>query len=215
MVHLYIRVIFLPHVMFSPVRRDVFRWGTPDPEGDWIMVGHLFVRNSEIILIDPPLIPGLIESVARIGKPTAIILTSQNHTRGSKYIREKTGATVYVPDQNPNAVEPQDALAVKEIGQFEKYSTGKLLGFEIFRDFNDFALLTDNKEIIIADNATGSADGKLLVFPEYIPHDPPHPANETVRREIKDLVKKTGAVTLLAGHGYNIYGNLQDLANRL
>ena len=30
----------------------------------------------------------------------------------------------------------------------------------------------------------------------------------------KDLVKKTGAVTLLAGHGYNIYGNLQDLANR-
>ena len=200
--------------MFSPVRRDVFRWGTPDPEGDWMMFGHLFVRDSEIILIDPPLIPGLIESITRIGKPKAIILTSQNHTRGSKYIKEKTGATVYVPDQNPNAVEPQDALAVKEIGQFEKYNTGKLLGFEIFRDFNDFALLTDNKEIIIADNATGSADGKLLVFPEYIPHDPPHPANATVLREFKDLVKKTGAVTLLAGHGYNIYGNLQDLANR-
>src|SRR3989442_7266892 len=205
---------FFSYVMFSLVRRDVFRWGTPDPEGDWIMVGHLFVRDSEIILIDPPLIPGLIESITRVGKPKAIILTSQNHTTGSKYIKEKTGATGYVPYQNPNAVEPQDALAVKEIGQFEKYNTGKLLGFEIFRDFNDFALLTDNKEIIISDNATGSPDGKLLVFPEYIPHDPPHPANATVRTEFKDLVKKTGAVTLLAGHGYNIYGNLQDLANR-
>src|SRR5207245_11701632 len=115
MVHLYIRVIFLPHVMFSPVRRDVFRWGTPDPEGDWIMVGHLFVRNSEIILIDPPLIPGLIESVARMGKPKAIILTSQNHTRGSKYIREKTGATVNVPDKNQKTVQAQDDLAVETI----------------------------------------------------------------------------------------------------
>ena len=120
-----------------------------------------------------------------------------------------------MPDQNPNAVEPRNSLAIKEIGQFEKYGTGKLLGFEIFKDFNDFALLTDKKEIIIADNATGSAAGKLLIFPEQFPHDPPRPPNETVLREIKDLVKKTGAMTLLAGHGYNIYGNLQDLANRL
>src|SRR3989442_12880244 len=75
--------------MFSPVRRDVFRWGTPDPEGDWIMVGHLFVRDSEIILIDPPLIPGLIESITRIGKPKAIILTSQNHTRGSNTSKKR------------------------------------------------------------------------------------------------------------------------------
>ncbi|MDA4127298.1 MAG: hypothetical protein OK452_08895 [Thaumarchaeota archaeon] len=202
--------------MFSPVRSDVYRWGTPDPEADWMMFGHLFVRDSEIILIDPPYVPGLIESITRMGKPKAIILTSQNHARGSRYIREKTGATVYVPDQNPEAVEPQDALATKEIGQFEKYSadTGKLLGFEIFKDFNDFALLTDQKEIIIADNVTGSADGRLLVYPEYVSHDPPHPPNETVLRGFKDLVKKTGAVTLLAGHGQNIYGNLQDLANR-
>ena len=202
--------------MFSPVRKDVFRWGTPDPEGDWIMFGHLFVRDSQIILIDPPLIPGLIESITRMGKPKTIILTTQNHTRGSRHIREKTGATVYVPDQDPKAVEPQDALAAKEIGQFEKYTvgTGKLLGFEIFKDFYDFALLTDNKEIIIADNATGSADGRLLVYPEYVAHDPPNPPNETVLREFKDLVKKTGAVTLLAGHGFNIYGNLQELADR-
>lgn len=200
--------------MLSPVRRDVFRWGTPDPEGDWVMFGHLFARDSEIILIDPPLVPGLIQAISRIGKLSAIILTSQNHARGSKFIREKTGATVYVPDQDPRAVEPQDALAVKEIGQFEKYSTGKLLGFEVFKDFYDFALLTDNKEIIIADNAQGSADGRLLVYPEYVQHDPPNPPNETVLREFKDLVKKTGAVSLLAGHGYNIYGNLQDLASK-
>jgi Metallo-beta-lactamase superfamily len=200
--------------MFSPVRRDVFRWGTPDPEGDWIMFGHLFVRESGIVLVDPPLIPSLIESINRIGKPEAIILTSQNHARGSKFIREKTGATIYVPDQDPKAVEPQDAQAVKEIGQFEKYSTGKLLGFEVFKDFFDFALLTDHKEILIADNATGSPDGRLLVYPEYVAHDPPHPPNETVLREFKNLVKKTEAVTLLAGHGYNIYGNLQDLADR-
>ena len=181
------------------------------------MFGHLFVRDSEIILIDPPLVPGLVESITRMGKPKAIILTAQNHIRGSKYIREKTGATVYVPDQDQRAVEPQDAQAVKEVDQFEKYSTGtgNLLGFEVFKDFYDFALLTDHKELIIADNAKGSADGELLLYPESVPHDPVHPANETIRREFKELVKKTGAVTLLAGHGYNIYGNLQDLADRL
>ena len=197
--------------MFTPVRRDVFRWGTPDPEGDWIMFGHLFVRDSEIILVDPPLIPGLIEAITKMGKPKAIILTSQNHVRGSKFIRENTGATVYLPDQDPRAVEPQDAQAVKEVGQFEKYTTdtGKLLGFEIFKDFYDFALLTDHKELLIADNAKGSADGELLIL------EPGQPANEIIRREFKELVKKTGAVTLLAGHGYNIYGNLQDLAGRL
>lgn len=198
--------------MFSPVRRDVFRWGTPDPEDDRMMFGHLFVRGSEIVLVDPPFIPGLVESIARMGKPKAIILTSQVHTRGSRSIREKTGATIYLPEQE---LEPKYAFAVKEIGEVEKYGTGKLLGFEVFTDLADFALLTDSKEIIIADNARGTADGKLLMFPECLPHDPPYPPNATVHRAFKELVKKSGAVTLLAGHGYNIYGTLQEQASNL
>ena len=76
--------------MFTPVRKDVWRWGTPDPEGDWIMYGHLIVRDGKCVLIDPPLVPDLIESVDRIGKLEGVVLTTLDHTRGVKHICKET-----------------------------------------------------------------------------------------------------------------------------
>ena len=198
--------------MFTPVRKNVFRWETPWPVDNVNMVGHLILRNSKCILIDPPHVPGLVDSVKRLGDSVAIILTSQNHTRGTKYIASKTGATVYLPEQNPKAVEPSELLAVKEIGEFEKYGVGDLLGMKVFKDFYDFALLTEERELIVSDNARGTFDGKLVLYPEF---NPPSPPNETIHREFKKLVQESGATSLLAGHGCDILGNLQELTTRL
>lgn len=202
-------------VMFTPIRNNVFRWETPWPEGNVMLVGHQILKDTACILIDPPHVPGLIEALRRIGGQVAIILTTQNHTRGSKYIAFETGAKIYVPEQNPEAIEPGELVAVKVLSEFEKYSAGKVLGMKIFKDFEDFALLTEEKDLIVSDNARGTVDGKLALWPECNPHDPPYPPNEKVHREFKKLIQETGAVSLLAGHGYDIVGNLQELEKSL
>ena len=199
--------------MLTPVRKNAFRWETPWPVSNLNMVGHLIVRDSRCVLFDPPTVPGLVDAVKKLGDSTVIILTSQNHTRGTKYIASKTGAKVYVPEMDERAVEPVELLAVKDIGEFEKYNVGDLLGMRVFKDFYDFALLTEEKELVVSDNVRGTADGRLVLFPES--GEPPGPPNETVHREVKKLVQESGATSLLAGHGYDILGNLQELAAKL
>lgn len=201
--------------MFTPVRKDAFRWETPFPRNNDNLVGHMFLEDSECILIDPPHIPGLIESIKGLSDSVSIILTSQNHTRGTGYIAAKTGAAVYVPDQDQNAVEPIEVLALKEVGEYKKFSEGEVLGMKVFKDFYDFALLTEEGELIVSDNGRGTADGKLALWPEFMDEDPPKPSNETIHKEFKSLIQKTGATTLLAGHGHDIIGNLQELAKDL
>lgn len=201
--------------MFSPVSRNVFRWETPWQEADLMMVGHLILKNSSCILVDPPYVSGLVESLKRLADSFSIVLTSQNHTRGTKYIASQIRVTIYVPEQEPDAIEPKELLSVKEIGSFEKYSEGSILGLKVLKDFADYALLTEEKELIVADNARGTASGKLVVWPECNPHDPPYPPNETIHREFKNIIQTTGAKSLLAGHGYDIIGNLQELAKDL
>lgn len=201
--------------MFSPLRKGAFRWETPFPRNDQNMVGHLILRDSECILIDPPCVPGLVESLGKLGDSVSIVLTSQNHTRGTGYIASKTGATIYVPEQDPGAVEPIELLALKEIGEYKKYSYGEILGMKALKDFYDYALLTEEGELIVSDNGRGTADGRLVLWPEYMQEDPPKPPNPTIHKEFKDLIQKSGAISLFAGHGYDIIGNLQELSENL
>ncbi len=210
--------------MFIPVRRNLFRWGTPDPEGDWIMHGFLISSEDAIILIDPPLVPDLMKTIQRLGKPEAIILTTLDHTRGSKYISKKTGARLLIPDQGASdAFDPDTILKQKEINVFEKYGNAEIYGLHPIRItvggrtgnnfpwLDEFALLTKNNEIITGDIAIGTPDGKIMLAPEWFPHDPPHERYQPAEIAFTKVVKETGANSLLATHGENIYGNLQEL----
>src|SRR5713101_8804456 len=87
--------------MFTPIREGVFRWSTPDPADDWMMVGHLFVRETGVVLVDPPMVPGLLEAAVRLGKLEAVLLTEQNHTRASRFIAKRAGIPVYLPETIP------------------------------------------------------------------------------------------------------------------
>jgi hypothetical protein len=212
--------------MLTPIREGAFRWSTPDPADDWMMVGHLFVRESGVVLVDPPHIPGLLGAVSRLGRLEAVLLTEQNHTRASRFIAKRAGIPVYVPETIPEAVEPWEAVKVEQIGDYNVYKAGSILGFKSYKFGEDYALLTDRKELLVGDNARGDAKGNVLIFPEwfalYTP-GPPYPApgdikkefRDSLRQQFKEIVKITGANSLLASHDYDILGSLQARATEL
>ena len=212
--------------MFTPVREGAYRWATPDPADDWMMVGHLFVRNTGVVFVDPPMVPGLLEAARRLGKLEAVLLTEQNHTRAAKFVAKRAGIPVYLPETIPDAVEPWEAIKVKEIGDFQTYKEGSVLGFQTHKFGEDYALLSDKKELVVGDNAQGDPKGNVLIFPEwfklYTPGPPysgleniPASFRERLRKQFKEIVKTTGATSLLAGHGQDIIGTLQARANEL
>ena len=212
--------------MFTLIREGAFRWSTPDPADDWMMVGHLFVRETGVVFVDPPMVPGLLQAAARLGKLEAVLLTEQNHTRAARFIGKRAGIPVYLPESIPEAVEPWEAVRVKQIGDFQVYRAGSVLGFQAHKFGEDYALLSDRRELLVGDNARGDAKGNVLIFPEwfslYTP-GPPYPAPEDIskefrdslRKQFKDIVKTTGATSLLASHDYDIIGSLQARASEL
>ena len=212
--------------MFTPIRERVFRWSTPDPADDWMMVGHLFVRDTGVVLVDPPMVPGLLEAASRLGKLEAVLLTEQNHTRAARFIAKRANIPVYLPETIPEAVEPWEASRVKAIGNFEAYRAGSVLGFKAYKFGEDYALLSDGKELLVGDNARGDHKGNVLIFPEWFklytpgppypnPEDFPKEWRDSLRKQFKDIVKTTGATSLLASHDYDIIGNLQARTNEL
>jgi Metallo-beta-lactamase superfamily len=212
--------------MFTPIREGAFRWSTPDPADDWMMVGHLFVRESGVVFVDPPNVPGLLEAASRLGKLEAVLLTEQNHTRASRFIAKRAGIPVYMPETNPEAVEPWEAARVKQISKFEVYKAGSVLGFQAYKFGDDYALLSDKKELLVGDNARGDAKGNVLIFPEWFnlytpgppypsPEDLPKEFRDSLRRQFKEIVKTTGATSLLASHDCDIIGSLQARASEL
>ncbi len=209
--------------MFTPIREGAFRWSTPDPADEWVMVGHLFVRETGIVFVDPPLVPGLVEAAKGLGKPEAVLLTTQNHTRGSKYISKRTGVPMYLPEQNPESLDSIEVVKVKELGDFEVYKTGNVLGFQAYKFGEDYALLSDEKELLVGDNATGDKNGNVVLAPDWFPSGPPYSDQnvyskafrDSIKNAFKEIVMNTGATSLLASHGYDVHGSLQAQASNL
>ncbi len=202
----------------------MFRWSTPDPADDWMMVGHLFIRNTGIVFIDPPLIPGLIDAATKLGKPEAVLLTTQNHTRAAAFMHKRAGVPAYLPEQDPSSVDPREAVKVKDIGDFQTYKAGSVLGFQAYKFGSEHVLVTEEKELLVGDIAIGDSEGKLVLWPDWYTAGPPYESyseelKDADRREIreafKDLVKSTGATSLLASHGHDIIGTLQAQASSL
>jgi len=189
-----------------------------------MMVGHLFVRDKGIVFVDPPLIPGLVDAAAKLGEPKAVLLTTQNHTRATAFLHKRTGITAYLPEQDPNSLDPREAAKVKDIGNFETYKAGSILGFEAYTFGSEYILLTDEKELLLGDIAMGDSDGNVILWPDWYTPGPPYDSyskelkdsdRKEIREGFKTLVNRTGATSLLASHGYDIIGSLQAKASEL
>ncbi len=75
------------------------QWTTPDPEEELMMVGHVVKAEEGLVLVDPPVLPGLPRMLASFGAVRAIILTTHDHTRGSRYLSDLFGCPIYAPAQ--------------------------------------------------------------------------------------------------------------------
>lgn len=80
---------------------------------------------------------------------------------------------------------------MKQIGDYEVYKAGNVLGFQAYKFGDDYALLSESKELLVGDNARGGTKGNVLIFPEfnlYTP-GPPYPAPEDIPRKFRDSLR--------------------------
>ncbi len=208
--------------MFTILSKKLLRWGTPDPAYDWMMYGHAVLDEGGLILIDPPVIPGLLLNTGRLGKIDSVVLTTLDHSRGSAFIVKKTGAKLFVPDQTADDVDPMALRLLGEVKDYETYSEGEVAGLSSFRlktggnrnigvpSMNEFALLTRENELMVGDFVSVSPEGKIMVAPEWYPSDEPAIPFTEGRQIFKEVVKRSGARSLVSSHGDCLLGNLQD-----
>lgn len=213
--------------MFTVLSKKILRWGTPDPAYDWFMYGHIVNEDGRLVLIDPPVVPNLLENARRLGKIEAIVLTTLDHSRGSGYIVGKTGINLYVPEQTADDVDPSALRLLEEVKDYETYKEGKVAGLTAFSlrtagkrsigmpSMNECALLTRDGELMVGDFASVSPTGEIQVAPEWFPSDSkPVPFDEG-REIFKEVVQKSGASSLISSHGGYVLGKLQEVAESL
>lgn len=212
--------------MLFPVTRSVFRWSTPDPNDDWLMIGHLLLSDGHVILVDPPVVPGLLDAATNLGGLEAVILTTGDHVRGSLYYESHSDARVYIPHQTENDIDELSDIMRKNLKRSTVYSEGDDLpgGIKPFRavverrksapSINEMMLLTPNGELLAGDIAMGSPHGELLTRNEFFYTSPNQEDNAVCLKTIASVVRKSKAMTLLASHGHDLKDNLQQALSR-
>lgn len=185
------------------------------------MVGHLLSKDGEIILVDPPYVHGLEKALPLIGKPEAIVLTTANHTRGSRYISYKLQIPVYVPLQTDSpSVSSNKMYEDKGINNYKIYEEGSLFWLRskrvtVYRSevdsipyIDEMILIDENRSVIIGDIAMGSYSGELLTINEGFIDSPDVNLVSRSRAVIRDSFSVLYLDNLLSWHGYDIIGNL-------
>lgn len=209
--------------MLFPVSRNVFRWSTPDPEDFWLMNGHLILVDDAIVLVDPPNVPGLVDAVLNLEGRVSIILTTIDHARGIRYLQSELEAELFIPAQGKTVIfDPANYIKEFSDLRFRKYTQGESLPGKISAvrarptlpdgsaRYDEMVLITRGLEMLTGDIATGTEDGKLIVGPEFFSGQQDQVAIKACWRTVSDIVFRSEAKTLLASHGHDISGTLQE-----
>lgn len=207
--------------MFEPVTRNIYRWTVTDPEYGEQMVGHLLMKDDSIVLVDPPAIPRLIESVKVLGTLKAVIMTTYSHRRGCAHISQTLNAELLIPDIRETGItHAEDTLERLGLGSGKKYGEETELPLGIRAHLlmaelgpNRLALgemaLEFGKFIIVGD-AAWEHNGKLNIFPTGIMADEGGKRAAAIASELWSIVQETGSTGLLSGHGEDLKSGLQE-----
>ncbi len=197
------------YTMFKPVEKDVYTWSVPDAEFGEMMNGHLFIQDDGYALIDPPLMPDLLNSLGVFGKCKAVILLSGSHKRGSFMASGMLGAPLYVPEfaavnfNLPNAKPYKNGDNI--LGELHAIEIKSEIGVFGEHPIHEMVLVDSKKRAFISDVCYGHPSGRLNFAPEeVIPGHSP----EQVRASIGALIRAlpSGINTAFFGHGTDIKG---------
>lgn len=199
--------------MLTRMNDNIFRWWTPDPEEENLMAGHLVTTSDGFVLIDPPVVPGLGDFLERFGRAHAIILTTHDHTRGSRYLSDRFGAPILVPEQADEA-----RLAQGRVVPAGAYRDGQTLPggitarrVPVWVDqslYLDEMLLIRGDAALLGDVASGWLDGSIECCPEQFVPSPALAKVAASCRALRESVP-TDVQLLLPGHNYPISGDWQ------
>ena len=173
------------------------------------MNGHLFFQNDGYALIDPPLMPDLLNSLVVLGKCKGVILLSGTHKRGSVMASGVLGAPLYVPEfasedfKMPNTKPYKNGDKV--LGELQALEIMSEIGVFGEHPIHEMVLVDSKKRAFISDVCYGHPSGRLNFAPEeVIPGHSP----EQVKASIGALIKvlPSGIDTAFFGHGVDIKG---------
>lgn len=197
--------------MFRPEFKDVFSWEVPDAEFGELMQGHMLVNGDSYVLIDPPLMPELLEKTRISGTCSGVIVLGASHKRGGFMASRLLDTRLYFPKY---AAEALGDVASTDIARL--YSDGDSLpeglkAVEIKTEIGIFGehpvhemvLLDEKGRAFIGDVCHGTPDGRLELAPEGIF---PGYTQDQVKASLKALLS---AVPLDSGAGF--FGHGRDL----
>lgn len=208
--------------MITWITNDIGRWITPDPEEELMMVGHVIKGDDGLVLVDPPVIPGLPRMLSSFGVVRAIILTTHDHTRGSRYLGDLFGCSIYAP-----AHAERSRLQVGRVDQPAWYEDAMALPGGLVarrmvvtlaggRPYMDEMVLQGKGVLFIGDLVAGTPDGSLAVCPEQFPGAGEwEQKTEAVARGLLGRISVPPQL-VLPGHGWPFSGDWQgELTKRM
>ncbi|NMP23710.1 MBL fold metallo-hydrolase [Sulfobacillus harzensis] len=208
--------------MITWITDAIGRWTTPDPEEELMMVGHVMKADDGLVLVDPPVIPDLPRVLASVGAVRAIILTTHDHTRGSRYLSDLFSCPLYAPVHADRGR--------LQVGRVEKpvwyedgtHLPGGLVARRIVvtvpddRPYMDEMSLERSDVLFVGDLLAGTLGGTLAVCPEQFPGV--RQVEEKGRAVAGALLASISSPPrlVLAGHGWPFSGNWQaELTKRI
>ncbi|MCL5116961.1 MAG: MBL fold metallo-hydrolase [Firmicutes bacterium] len=201
--------------MINWITDSIGRWTTPDPEEELMMVGHVLKEEDRLTLVHPPVLPGLPDVLASLGSVRAIILTTHDHTRGSRYLSDLFACPIYAPVQADRS--RLDAGRVQRPEWYEESTPlpGGLVARRTIvtmsdgRPYMDEMSLQRSDVLFIGDLLTGNLDGTLAVCPEQFPGV--SDVEQKTAKVARALLGSIGSAPrlVLAGHGWPFSGDWQ------
>ncbi len=197
--------------MFIPSEKDVYSWKVPDAEFGELMQGHVYLENEGYVIIDPPLMPDLLDRLQVFGKCLGVIVLGPSHKRGSGLASSILQAPLFVPGFASSFFEPQPAnLKIYNEGDL---LPGKLKAVELETEIGIFgehrvhemALIDGKDRAFIGDVCHGYHHGNLALAPEDIF---PGYTEEQVKASLKAILEKI-PVNIRSG----FFGHGDDLVN--
>jgi glyoxylase-like metal-dependent hydrolase (beta-lactamase superfamily II) len=178
----------------------VWHWRVHDERIDFISSSHAVRSDGGTVLIDPlPLAPA---ALARLGRVTAICLTTSSHQRSTWRLRRELGVEVYAPALAREVEEEPDA----------RYSEGDRLPGNLLAVFTPGAGTAQHTLLLEREGGVAFAPdlfvrppgGPLMMTPAKYMHDP-----EQARESAKKLLDYEFDV-LCHGHGEPVLGGAKE-----